>query len=390
MKVAPLTRVLAVLSVAACAFAGTSFAANLPAAGQTPSQEEQTAPQLRPSEKEARAEEARSNKPCIRIVATGGTIAGAQASQKEYGYKSGAFDVNELIAAVPNLEGLAQLSGEQVANIGSQDMNDEVWLKLAKRVNALLQSPDVDGIVITHGTDTMEETAYFLNLVTKSDKPVVLVGSMRPATAVSADGPANLYNAVAVAADPGARGRGVLVVMNDEIHQARNVQKTNTTNVETLESPQRGPQGLVHTGKITWFEPMDKKNTARSEFSIAGLDHLPRVDIIYAHANMSPDLIDAAVKNGAKGIVIAGVGDGNMTKEAAMQLEKLAKQRGLLVIRSSRVPTGLVLRNNEIDDDKAGFVASGELNPAKSRVLAQLALTKTRDPKKVQQIFNTY
>jgi L-asparaginase len=339
---------------------------------------------------EEKPEQKQQAKPHIVIVATGGTIAGAQASQKEYGYKSGTFKVEDLIAAVPNLKDLAQLSGEQVANIGSQDMNDEVWLKLAKRVNDLLASKDVDGVVITHGTDTMEETAYFLDLVTKSDKPVVLVGSMRPATAISADGPANLYNAVAVAASPKARGRGVLVVINDEIHAARNVEKMNTTNVETFASPERGPQGLVHTGKITWFEPSEKRHTTKSEFSVKNRDELPRVDVLYAHANMSPDLIKAAVDGGAKGLVIAGVGDGNMTKEAAQELEKVAKEDGVLVVRSTRLPTGVVLRNNEINDDKAGFVASGELNPAKSRVLAQLALTETHDPKKVQQMFNVY
>ena len=285
---------------------------------------------------------------------------------------------------------LAQLSGEQVANIGSQDMNDEVWLKLAHRVNEVLKSDDVDGVVITHGTDTMEETAYFLDLVAKSDKPVVLVGSMRPATAVSADGPGNLYNAVAVAASPRARGRGVLVVMNDQIHAARDVEKMNTTNVDTFASPTRGPQGLVHTGKIDWFEPSNKPHTTKTEFTVANVDKLPRVDILYAHANMPTDLIETSVRDGAKGIVIAGVGDGNMTKEAVQALEKAAKENNVVVVRSTRLPTGVVLRNNEIDDDKKGFVASGELNPAKSRVLVQLALTKTSDPKKVQTMFNTY
>jgi L-asparaginase len=330
------------------------------------------------------------SKPTVVILATGGTIAGAQASQKDYGYQSGAFKVEDLIAAVPTMKDLANLKGEQVANVGSQDMNDAIWLKLAKRVNEVLKEPGVSGVVITHGTDTMEETGYFLDLVTKSDKPVVLVGSMRPATAVSADGPANLYNAVAVAADPKARGRGVLVVVNDEIHSARNIEKLNTTNIQAFASPERGPQGLVNTGKIAWFEPMDKRHTTRSEFSVDKLAALPRVDIIYAHANMSPDLIQAAVTGGAKGLVIAGVGDGNMTKEAVDALEKSAKENGVLVVRSSRIATGLVLRNNEINDDKMGFVASGEFNPAKSRVLAQLALTKTHDPKRVQEIFNTY
>jgi L-asparaginase len=326
----------------------------------------------------------------VRIMATGGTIAGAQASQTEVGYKSGTFKVEDLIAAVPNLNKLATLTGEQVANIGSQDMNDQVWLKLAKRVNEVLKSDDVDAVVITHGTDTMEETAYFLNLAVKSDKPVVLVGSMRPATAVSADGPANLYDAVSVAIDPKAKGRGVLVAMNGKIHAARDVEKMNTTNVEAFGSPERGPQGLVNTGKVTWFDPSTKRHTAKSQFSVENLTQLPRVDILYAYSNMATDLIDTAVRDGAKGLVIAGVGDGNMTQQALTDLEKNVKERGLLVVRSSRLATGPVLRNAEVNDDKSGTVASGEFNPAKSRVLAMLALTETKDPRQVQQMFNTY
>ena len=182
--------------------------------------------------------------PRIRVLATGGTIAGAQASATDYGYKSGAYDVNSLLKAVPNLDKLAVITGEQVASIGSQDMNDEIWLKLAKRVNEVLKSADADGILITHGTDTLEETSYFLSLVTKSDKPVVMVGSMRPATAISADGPGNIYGGVAVVADPRARGKGTLVYLNDKIHYARNVVKTDTTSVQTFNSIHRGPAGV--------------------------------------------------------------------------------------------------------------------------------------------------
>lgn len=330
-----------------------------------------------------------ADRPDIKILATGGTIAGAQSSQESYGYKSGAFKVEDLIQAVPNIGKLADLSGEQVANIGSQDMNDAVWLKLARRTNDLLDRRDVDGVVITHGTDTMEETAFFLDLVVKSEKPVVLVGSMRPATAVSADGPGNLYNAVATAASPQARGRGVMVVLNDEIHAARNVTKTDTTSVGTFRSPNRGTAGLVHTGTVTWFERMDKKHTTRSEFSVEGRDRLPRVDVIYAHANMSPDLVQAAIDGGARGLVIAGVGDGNMTKEVVDLLARAASQ-GIAVVRSTRLPAGVVLRDNEVDDSKLGFVASGEFNPAKSRVLLQLALTRTTDPARIQKMFNEY
>lgn len=327
--------------------------------------------------------------PGIRVLATGGTIAGAQANAAGYAYKSGTYDVNTLLQAVPNLDTLAVLTGEQVASIGSQDMNDGIWLKLAKRVNDVLAEPGTDGVLITHGTDTLEETSYFLSLVTNSDKPVVMVGSMRPATAISADGPGNIYNGVAVAVDPGARGKGPLVVLNDTIHYARNVVKTDTTSVQTFASINRGPAGRVNTGKIFWFEPMDKRLGRASEFSIDTLEKLPRVDVIYAHANMSADLVDAAVKNGAEGLVVAGVGDGNMTTPALEALTRAA-QGGVVVVRSTRLPQGIVLRNNEVNDDERGFVASGELNPAKSRVLLQLALTKTRDPAAIQRMFYEY
>jgi L-asparaginase len=327
--------------------------------------------------------------PAIKVLATGGTIAGAQASATDYGYKSGAYDVNSLLKAVPNLDKLAVLTGEQVANIGSQDMNDEIWLKLAKRVNAVLAEPGTAGVLITHGTDTLEETSYFLSLVTKSDKPVVMVGSMRPATATSADGPGNIYNGVAIAIDPRAKGKGTLVCLNDVFHYARNVVKTDTTSVQTFVSVNRGPAGLVNTGKVFWFEPMDKKLGKASEFSVDGVDKLPRVDIIYAHANMSADLIEAAIAKGAKGIVVAGVGDGNMTTPALDALTQAAKN-GVVVVRSTRLPEGIVLRNNEVNDDEKGFVASGELNPGKSRVLLQLALTKTKDPVAIQRMFYEY
>ena len=212
---------------------------------------------------------------------------------------------------------------------------------------------------------------------------------MRPATAISADGPSNLFNGVSAAINPGSVGRGVMVVLNDEIHYARNVVKTNTTSVQTFVSINRGPAGVVNTGKIQWFEPMDRKVGPATGFSIDALDKLPRVDVIYAHANMSADLIDAAIKNGAKGLVIAGVGDGNMTTPALDVLTKAAKA-GVVVVRSTRLPSGITLRNNEVNDDEKGFVASGELNPAKSRVLLQLALTKTNDPVRIQKMFYEY
>ena len=328
-------------------------------------------------------------KPKVVILATGGTIAGAQPKPGEVGYKAGAFSIESLIQAVPGLGELADVTGEQIANIGSQDMNDAVWIKLARRANELLASPQVDGIVVTHGTDTMEETAYFLNLVVKSEKPVVLTGSMRPATAVSADGPMNLFQAVAVAGDPNARGRGVLVVLDDKIHAAHEATKTNATSLETFQSPNRGVAGWVSYAKPTYFARPVPKHTTASAFAGAVPDALPKVLIVYAHANVGSEFVDAAVAAGAKGIVLAGVGDGNATDTLVKALSGAAK-KGVVVVRSSRVGSGAVVRNVELNDDQLGTVAAQELNPSKARVLLQLALTKTRDAAQVQKYFDEY
>jgi L-asparaginase len=327
----------------------------------------------------------------IKVLATGGTIAGAQATQADAGYKSGTFSVDDLIKAVPQLKNVAELSGEQVANIGSQTKNHEVWLKLATRCNELLKQSDVDGIVVTHGTDTMEETAYFLSLVVKSDKPVVLVGSMRPATAISADGPINLYNAVALAADPAAKGRGPLVVLNDTIHYAREAQKTHSTRMDTFQSPNRGIAGMMNTGKAFFYSMNTTRHTTKSEFSPSGLTvaNLPRVEVVYSYANLGGDMIDALVEKGVKGIVLAGVGDGNTTDAALAALENAAK-KGVAVVRCSRTGSGVVDRNVEINDDKLGFIAGMELSAQKARILLMLGLTKTSDIKKLQQMFMEY
>ena len=325
--------------------------------------------------------------PKIKILATGGTIAGAQSSTSDAGYKSGSFSVDDLIKAVPAMTNLAELSGEQVANIGSQTMNHEVWIKLAKRVKEVLAG-DTDGVVITHGTDTMEETAYFLSLVVDSDKPVVLVGSMRPATAIGADGPANLYNAVALAADPAARSRGPLVMLNDTIHYARETEKTHTTHLDTFKSPNRGLAGVMNTGKVYFYS---KNTTRRGGFSLDGLtaENLPYVEIAYSYANFGGDTIDDMVKRGAKGIILAGVGDGNTTDAALAALGRAAKA-GVVVVRSSRVGSGIVDRNVEVNDDKLGFITAMELNPQKARVLLMLGLTRTKDLKELQELFTEY
>ena len=331
---------------------------------------------------------ASSLRPRVRVLATGGTIAGAQ-TKGARGYQAAAFSVEALIAAVPQLNELARLDVEQVAAIGSQDMDETTWRKLAARTQAALAAPEIAGAVITHGTDTMEETAFFLNLVVRSEKPVVLVGAMRPATAISADGPMNLYNAVAVAAHPAAHGRGVLVVANDEIHFAREIAKTNTTQVGTFASGHRGLAGLVNAGRTHFYSAPVRQHTVQTEFSLEGVGALPRVDIVYAHAGMGRELIDAAVKAGARGLVLAGVGDGNLSAVALAAVAGAAKT-GVAVVRSSRTGGGVVERNIEIDDDKLGLIVADELNPQKARVLLMLGLTRTRDVRALQEMFFAY
>jgi len=327
--------------------------------------------------------------PNIVILATGGTIAGSAESQTQAGYTSGQVGVDILMNAVPQIKDIANISGEQVSNVGSQDMSDAIWLKLAERANELLAKSDVDGIVITHGTDTLEETSYFLNLVINSNKPVVMTAAMRPSTALSADGPLNIYNAVAVAADKNAQGRGVLVVANDDIHGARSFTKTSTTDVQTFKSIEYGLIGVSLYGENRWFRAPFHRHTSASGFSVSGVEQLPRVDVIYITADVSPDLITAAVEKGAKGIVTAGVGNGNMTGPA-LEAVKAAVASGVIVVRASRVTSGSVGRNVEVNDDEAGTLASGELNPSRARILLKLALLKTADAEIIQQYFYEY
>jgi len=330
-----------------------------------------------------------STLPKVRILTTGGTIAGARTGAGADSYRSGAVSIETLISEIPQAKKVADVSAEEVCNIGSQTMNNRIWLQLAKRLAEVLGDPNVDGVVITHGTDTLEETAYFLSLISKSDKPIVMVGAMRPSTAVSADGPINLYNAIALAANPEARGRGVLVTLNDGIHYAREVEKGNTTQLDTFVSPNRGRAGLIHSGEAVFFSRSALKFGVQSEFSLGGLLQLPRVEIIYSYANLGRDVIDYLVSAGVKGIVLAGCGEGNTTDEAIAGLQDAVKQ-GVAVVRSTRVGSGIVRRNIEVNDDRFGFIASGELNPQKARVLLMLALTKTSDVRKLQSYFYEY
>ncbi len=325
--------------------------------------------------------------PNITILATGGTIAGSGKSAVDSAYQAGQLNVDTLIEAVPEMKNLAKIKGEQIVKIGSQDMSDEVWLKLAKTINK--QCADTDGFVITHGTDTMEETAYFLNLTVKCPKPVVLVGAMRPATEKSADGPLNLYNSIVVATDKKSAGRGVLVAMNGQVLGARDVTKTSTTAVQTFNSPNFGVLGYIHNSKVDYERSPESIHTVNSPFNVDNLNELPKVGIIYAYSNMPTEPLQSLLDAGYKGIVSAGVGNGNVNAANLALLEKAVKD-GVTVVRSSRVPTGYTTRDAEVDDSKYGFSASGTLNPQKARVLLQLALTQTKDPKVIQQYFNDF
>ena len=325
--------------------------------------------------------------PNVEVLATGGTIAGAGQSATDTAYTAGKVSVNHLVAAVPQLAEIANVIPKQVVQIGSQDMTDDVWLTLVKTINQ--DCNKVDGFVVTHGTDTMEETAYFVNLTAKCEKPIVFVGAMLPSTGLSADGPKNLYNAVVVASNKEAGGRGAMVAMDDKIISARDVIKTNTTSVETFQGANFGTMGYIFNSKVHFANTPDTPHTKDTPFDVSKLDKLPKVGIVYNYSNVPAEPLKALLDAGYEGIVTAGVGNGNIHKNLFPLLEKAAKD-GVAVVRSSRVPTGSATKDAEIDDKKYGFVAGQFLNPQKARVLLQLALTKTKDPAKIQEYFDKY
>lgn len=324
------------------------------------------------------------------VVATGGTIAGAGADAAASAtYQTAKVPVDKLIAGVPELKNVANVRGEQVFQIASESFTNEHLMQLGKRVSALAKQPDVDGIVITHGTDTLEETAYFLNLVIRSEKPIVLVGSMRPGTAMSADGMLNLYNAVVVAGARESRGKGVLVSMNDEIHTGRDVAKTVNVKTDAFNS-QWGPLGMVVEGKTYWFRAPAKRHTTQSEFDIDRIAALAPVEIVYGYGNMTDLPYEAFAQKGAKALIHAGTGNGSVSNRVVTPLVELRK-KGVQIIRSSRVGGGgFVIRNAEQPDDKYDWVVAHDLNPQKARILAAVALTSTQDSKELQRIFWEY
>lgn len=330
-----------------------------------------------------------NGKPNILIIGTGGTISGAGGNGTDSSYLSGAVGISNLVVGLPELKEIANIHSEQVFRVGSQDITIDHWLKLAKHINERLTLKDVDGIVVTHGTDTMEETAYFLNLTIKSKKPVILVGAMRPSTALGSDGASNLYSAVALACSKEAVGKGVLVVMNNEINASREITKTNTTLLHSFRAPE-GVLGYVQNNLIRFYRFPTHKHTYDTEFDISKVNELPQVDIVYGYADNNGVALNAFVKEGgANGIVYAGVGNGNLSNGIKSDLI-MARKKGIIIVRASRVGQGIVIRNAETNDDELDFIVSDNMNPQKARILLMLALTKTNDTKKIQQMFYTY
>ena len=330
-----------------------------------------------------------SQLPRVIILATGGTIAGAGAASDRAGYEAGKIPIDDLIGSIPTVKKIANITGEQVASVGSQDMTTDIWKKLAVRANEIFKKNEADAIVITHGTDTQEETGYFLDLLITSEKPVVLTGSMRPATAISADGPKNLYDAITVAIDPKSKGRGVLVSFNEGIFDSREVMKLSTTKTNAFGSPNTGPVGQAYDGRVEYYQSSVREVNVNSPFTVTADTKLPRVDIVYMYADAPADQIDLLISKKVDGIVIAGVGNGNFNK-AFTEGVKRAVAAGIVVCRASRTPSGRVVLHDEINDEQLGTIVSDDLTPQKARILLMLGLTKTKDKKQLQQFFFKY
>jgi L-asparaginase len=326
----------------------------------------------------------------IYLIATGGTIAGSAVSPTVQNYMAGKLNIFDLIATIPDLDRFGKLEAINLFQIDSSDITTDHWLTLANEVNTLLAKAETKSVVITHGTDTLEETAYFLDLVIKSKKPVILVGSMRAATSLSADGPLNLFNALAVANSSESVGRGVLVVMNDTVFDARDVSKTTTTQVNSFSSPNSGAIAHVTYGEVYFEKQVTRKNTLETPFDISKLSILPCVEIIYEYAGSSGKLFKAAIELKPDGIVIAGTGDGNITA-SDKALVKMARDKGIQIIRSSRTGSGRVTFDN-VDhlDTEIGLIAGDNLTPQKARILLMLSLTLTRNEKMIRHHFGLY
>ena len=330
-------------------------------------------------------------KPRISIVATGGSIAGVGPNRLDfilYPELGEHITIQQSLDRIPEAWDIAELAAGDLVSVGSTAIGPEEWLRLAQRINALLESDDSDGVVVTHGTATLEETAYFLHLAVKSSKPVVVTGAMRPPTALGTDADLNLLDAIRVASSPASAGMGVLTVLNNEIQCARDVMKTNTFRVETFKPNELGFLGYADSdGQVVLYRAPLRRHTAGAEFDVTGLDSLPRVDIVYCYAGSDELLVNAVRANKSDGLILAGFGGGSFPPRAIEAAAK-AVDDGMPVVLASRSPNGRVVMTPRKDEQ--GFIVSDNLQPQKARILLMLALTLTRERSEIQRMFTEY
>ncbi|MFN8347368.1 MAG: asparaginase [Spirosomataceae bacterium] len=336
------------------------------------------------------SEKAMAQKPKVIVLATGGTIAGKGTNPDRAAYEAGKIPIQDLLVAIPGINKSVDVQGEQIASVGSYKITIDIWLKLVKRIREITANNEADGIVITHGTDTQEETAYFLSLTTGSAKPVVLTGSMRPSTAISTDGPKNLYDAILVAAAPQSQGKGVVLSFNERIYDAKNVTKINTLDVNAFDSPNTGAIGKIHDGQVSYHsQPISPG--PKPFVDISKIAALPKVEIVSMYADASAIPFNALLNENMDGIVIAGVGNGHYDQAVQEAILK-ARSTKTIIVRSSRVVSGstTIATEDEFNDVKMNTIAALDHNPQKARILLMLALTKTKDREKIQEIFLNY
>jgi L-asparaginase len=340
------------------------------------------------------APSAQAAAPRVRLVATGGTISNRA---------GGRLTAEELVKSMPGIDRFATAEFEQFSNLASSELTLDQWLALGKRINELFATDrGLEGVVVTSGTDTLEELAYFLNLTVRTDRPVVVVGSMRNPSTLGYEGAANLLEAFRVAASPQARGKGVLVVLNDEINAAREVTKTDALRLQTFQSRTVGVLGVVDADRVVFYRSGVKRHTSDSEFDLSPVTKLPRVDVVLVYQGADGDLIRAAVDNGARGIVLATAGAG-ATSGTQQEGITYALKKGVPVVITTRTGSGRIAPfrgggrggagrsdNPLTEEERRRRIAGEDLSPVKARVLLMVALTRTSDPGEIQRIFSEY
>lgn len=323
----------------------------------------------------------------VAIIATGGTIAGTGEAGKTVSYYAGEISVETILSSIPMIEQIAHIETYQLFNIDSNEMDEAHWLTLTKKINEVARKPEIDGIVVTHGTDTLDETAYFLNLTVYTNKPVVITGAMRPATATSADGPFNLYQAVCLAVSEEAKGQGVMGLFSNTIYSGRDIQKVNNYKIDAFDQKSFGCLGYMQDEKAYFYSQTFKLHTTRSAFALGELETLPKVAIVYFYAGADARIL-AFLAQDHQGIILVGSGSGNYSKAWLKEIERLS-QKGIVFVRASRVSHGIIF-DDVVFDPHQICIPANTLSPQKARVLLMLALTRTHDREQIKDIFQQY